>query len=227
MNTILHDSTISVTSAPNCVIPWCVQHDDFGNVCTGAQSSIGEHAVSLTRSDDDPGTVLLVSLFRENSIIMTPAEALKFADEMAQFSRLLVERAHAAQADPAVIVSSPRPVIPAQAPRAAQFDALEASAQPGAIDINAAARLMAKEIDAAYEYGVKVGARREAERRIAGTADLEAPAKPKTLADRIRHADSDECNEIHADLIDTYGRDCANALWSDAVREVEQNGEVA
>ena len=41
------------------------------------------------------------------------------------------------------------------------------------------------------------------------------------LADQIRTADTAGCNEIMTDLIDTYGKNRANIMWSDATAEIE------
>jgi hypothetical protein len=58
---------------------------------------------------------------------------------------------------------------------------------------------------------------------IAETAVLEESAQPMSLVDRILAAgdDTDACSEIHEELCTTYGRDCGNAMWCEAVREAE------
>ena len=43
------------------------------------------------------------------------------------------------------------------------------------------------------------------------------------LADLIRDADSDTCNDISDELVENYGRNRANLLWADANRLIEQD----
>ncbi|HEV2640114.1 MAG TPA: hypothetical protein VGX23_33580 [Actinocrinis sp.] len=208
MSLILHDSTISVTSAP-CA-PWCTRHDAFGDVCTGTQqrTARGEHAVILTRSPDEVGDRVYVSLDYQQSVSMD-------ADEAIDLARIMIAQARKTKG----LITGGDKVTWTDSGQHRHTGTVEHVYEGRTPE----ARIIETSNHGAV-WHVDVDKLRRAP---AETAALEVSAQPKTLADRIRHADSDECNEIHADLIDTYGRDCANALWAEAVREVEQNGEVA
>ena len=61
-----------------CTTVWCTRHDYESGVCDGKQATLGDHAVILTQSPDEPASVY-VSLNMTNSVPMAPAEAIEFA----------------------------------------------------------------------------------------------------------------------------------------------------
>ena len=208
MSLILHDSTISVTSAP-CA-PWCTRHDAFGDVCTGTQqrTARGEHAVILTRCPDEVGDRVYVSLDYQQSVSMD-------ADEAIDLARLMIAQARKAKG---LIISGDKVTWTDSGQRR----------RTGTVDHVYEGRTPEARIIETGNHGAVWHVDVDKLRPAPAENGL-AEASAVTIADRIRAAsgDTDACSDIHEDLVDTYGRDLGNALWSDAVREVEQNGRAA
>lgn len=78
MSTLTIDRPTSQADEPPCTNPWCRRHDTFGDVCTGTQARLGDHAATLTRGPGE-GDQVYVSLDGRDSVPMSPADLIAFA----------------------------------------------------------------------------------------------------------------------------------------------------